>query len=235
MTDTLFLIDGHAQLYRAYHAAPNFRAPDGTPTGAVHGFSQLLLNLLETRQPRYVAACFDPKGDTFRNALSETYKANREPMPEDLAAQIPLILDICRECNVPVFQVAGFEADDVIGTLTEKAVAAGLDVVIVSADKDLMQLVRPGVTLYDAIRQKVYDADAVLQAKGVRPDQIADWLALMGDASDNIRGVEKVGAKTAVDLLKQHQTLDAVLAWAEAQFGAAVREAESAVAAQPAP
>ncbi|HTL52720.1 MAG TPA: 5'-3' exonuclease H3TH domain-containing protein, partial [Planctomycetota bacterium] len=223
MTERLFLIDGHAQLYRAYHAAPNFRAPDGTPTGALHGFSQLLFNLLETRQPQYVAAVFDPKGDTFRHTLSAEYKANREPMPEDLAKQVPLILEMCRACNLAVYQVEGYEADDVIGTLTERAVSAGILVEIVSADKDLMQLVRPGVVMYDAIRQKEYDEAAVLEAKGVRPDQIADWLALMGDASDNICGVEKVGAKTAVDLLAEHKTLEGVLAWAEKSFGAAAR------------
>lgn len=231
MTDTLYLIDGHAQLYRAYHAAPNFRAPDGTPTGAVHGFCQLLLNLLEIRQPRYIAACFDPVGETFRHTLDAEYKANREPMPDDLKPQVPIILEACKGFKVPVYRIDGFEADDVIGTLTERAVAEGIEVMIVSADKDLMQLVRPGVSMYDAIRDKVYTPEEVYAAKGVRPDQIADWLALMGDASDNIRGVEKVGAKTAVELLKEHQTLDGVLAWAERTFGAAVRAAEAASAA----
>ncbi len=194
---TLFLIDGNSQMYRAYHAIRGLSGPDGRSTNAVYGFVTMLRKLVADHRPDYIGASFDLAGPTFRDALAADYKANRSPMPDDLAEQIPWVHDACRALGVPIVNVAGFEADDVIGTLAVKAVAAGFQVSIVTGDKDFFQLVEDGALRVFNPRDEGtwYDAAGVVEKFGVRPDQVVDVLALMGDSIDNVKGVPGIGEK----------------------------------------
>ncbi|MCK6474715.1 MAG: DNA polymerase I [Planctomycetes bacterium] len=211
---TLYLIDGHAQLYRAYHAhaRENRRATNGTPTGALYGFFNMLRGIRKRFKPELLGCVFDPKEGSFREKEYHGYKAHRAPMPEDLRQQIPLALELCEGYGIPAVQVEDFEADDILGALAHKAVKKGLKVVVITGDKDLLQLVDGDVQVFDPMKDIEYDADTVQDLKGLRPDQIVDWLGLQGDAADNIPGVAGVGEQTAVKLLKEHDTLDKVLA-----------------------
>ena len=192
----LFLIDGSSQMYRAYHAIHGLTAADGRSTNAVYGFVTMLRKLLTDHQPDLIAASFDLSGPTFRDDLAADYKANRAPMPSDLAEQVPLVHEACEALGVPILTSARFEADDVIGTLAMQARDAGFDVAIVTGDKDFFQLVGPGVTIYNPRDEGTwYDADGVVTKFGVRPDQVVDVLALMGDSVDNIKGVPGIGEK----------------------------------------
>ncbi len=208
----LFLIDGSSQMYRAYHAIHGLTAADGRSTNAVYGFVTMLRKLLTDHQPDLIAASFDLSGPTFRDDLAADYKANRAPMPSDLAEQVPLVHEACEALGVPILTSARFEADDVIGTLAMQARDAGFDVAIVTGDKDFFQLVGPGVTIYNPRDEGTwYDADGVVTKFGVRPDQVVDVLALMGDSVDNIKGVPGIGEKGARELITTHGSLDALL------------------------
>ena len=208
----LFLIDGNSQMYRAYHAIRGLTGPDGRSTNAVYGFITMLRKLLSEQQPDLVAAAFDLKGPTFRNALADDYKANRRPMPDDLVEQVAWVHEACAALGVPVVTHEGFEADDVIGTLATRAVAAGLEVVVVTADKDFFQLVGDRLRVFNPREAGVwYDDAGVLEKFGVQPDQVVDVLALMGDASDNVKGVPGIGEKGARELIVRFGTLDRVL------------------------
>jgi DNA polymerase-1 len=212
----LFLIDGSSQMYRAYHAIRGLTGPDGKSTNAVYGFVTMLRKLIADHSPEYVAASFDLPGRTFRDDIAADYKANRAPMPGDLAEQVPLVREACEAFGVPVLTSERFEADDVIGTLAMAAHKAGFDVAIVTGDKDFFQLVTDGIRVYNPRDEGTwYDAAGVLEKFGVRPDQVVDVLALMGDSIDNIKGVPGIGEKGARELIATHGSLDAVLAAAD--------------------
>jgi DNA polymerase-1 len=222
----LFLIDGNQQMYRAYHAIRGLTGPDGRSTNAVYGFSTMLRKLLADHSPEYIAASFDLAGPTFRDALAADYKANRAPMPSDLAEQVPLVHEACVALGVPILTIEGFEADDVIGTLAEQACAAGFEVALVTGDKDFFQLVRDGIRVYNPRDEGTwYDAAGVVEKFGVRPDQVVDVLALMGDSIDNIKGVPGIGEKGARELINAQGSLDALLAAAPTVAQKRYREA----------
>ncbi len=208
---TVIIIDATAFVFRAYHAMRPLTAPDGTPTGALFGFSQMLMNLLKDARPDHVAAVFDAPGPSFRKEMYDAYKANRPETPEDIRVQIPLCMEFSRLIGIPVFSQVGFEADDLIATIAVRWPAGDDRVVIYSSDKDLMQLVDDRVTLFDPMREKIYDAAGVFEKFRVRPEQVGDYLALVGDTSDNVPGVPGIGAKGAARLLAEHGDLETLL------------------------
>ena len=217
MSQRLFLIDGSSQMYRAYHAmrGGGLSGPAGKSTHAVYIFVTMLRKLLADHAPQFIAASFDLAGPTFRSDLATDYKANRAPMPSDLAEQIPWVHEACEALGVPILTYERFEADDVIGTLAAQAVGAGFEVAIVTGDKDFFQLVHDGLTVYNPRDDGTwYDAEAVKEKFGVAPHQVVDVLALMGDSIDNIRGVPGIGEKGARDLIATYGTLDGLLAHA---------------------
>ncbi|HEX4917691.1 MAG TPA: DNA polymerase I [Limnobacter sp.] len=217
----LLLVDGSSYLYRAFHAMPDLRNRAGEPTGAIYGMVNMLRRLRadytsENISTHCIACVFDAPGKTFRDDVYADYKATRASMPEDLAAQIPHIHDVTRALGWPIIMEPGIEADDVIGTLARVAVEQGFDEVVVSTgDKDLAQLVSDKVRLVDTMKNSVMTREAVFEKFGVYPEQIVDYLTLVGDTVDNVPGVEKVGPKTAAKWLAEYQTLDAVVANAD--------------------
>ncbi len=221
---TIYLVDGSGYLFRAYHAIRHLSNSKGTPTNAVFGVTRMLLKLLREEGPTHIAVVMDPGGKNFRHEMYPEYKANRPPAPEDLKIQIPLVHRVIEVLALPLVIEGGYEADDVIATLARRARAEGFEVVVVSADKDLMQLVGDGVDMWDPMREKRYDPDGVHEKMGVRPDQVVDLLGLMGDSSDNIPGVKGVGQKTAVKLLAEHGDMETVLAAAEGMKKSKLRE-----------
>lgn len=220
----LYLVDGSGYIFRAYFALNRDRgarltAPDGTPTGAVYVFNQMLIKLMKdirASRDTLLGMAFDISDkDNFRNKLYPEYKAHRPPPPEDLVPQFAMIRELVRAWDIPVLELRGFEADDVLATLSREALARDYKVTIVTGDKDLLQLVSDRVTVWDPMRDAHFDRDAVKEKMGVFPEQVADYLALLGDAVDNVPGVPKVGAKTAVELLAQFGSLAEVLARTE--------------------
>lgn len=208
----LFLIDGNSQMYRAYHAIRELTGPDGRSTNAVYGFVAMLRKLVADQRPELIACAFDLAGPTFRSALAADYKANRPAMPDDLVEQIPYVHRSCEALGVPILSCVGFEADDVIGTVTERAIHEGYHVVIVTGDKDMFQLVHDGVRVFNPRDEGTwYDEVAVKEKFGVPPHQVVDVLALTGDAVDNIKGVPGVGEKGARELMTTFGSLDALL------------------------
>jgi DNA polymerase-1 len=212
----LTLIDGSGFIFRAYHRLPPLTDPEGTPVGAVFGFTSMLWNLIEAarKSPEddYLAVILDAGKHSFRHDIYPDYKANRPDPPEDLLPQFPLIRDAVNALNVPCIEKPSLEADDLIASYAEAAIAAGMEVTIVSSDKDLMQLIRPGLTLLDTMQNKRFTEAEVLEKWSVRPDQLGDVLALMGDSVDNVPGVPGIGPKKAADLVNQYGTLEDVLA-----------------------
>lgn len=215
MSKKLILVDGSSYLYRAFHALPPFTTSDGRPTGAVYGVLNMLRKLMREESGSHIGVVFDAPGPTFRDELFERYKANRAPMPEDLRPQVKPLLEVIRALGLPLLREQGVEADDVIGTLALQACAKGYDVVIVTGDKDMAQLVNGRVTLLDTMRDRRLDSAGVEQRFGVPPGRIIDLLALMGDTSDNIPGVHGVGPKTAAKWLQQYGSLEALLEHAQ--------------------
>ncbi len=211
----IILVDGSSWLYRAFHALPRLTSPDGKPTGAIFGMGNMLQKLLKDYDPQHIAVIFDPRGKTFRHELYAEYKANRPPVPPELSAQFEPLCELIDVLGLPRLQVAGVEADDVIATLARQAAEDGREVLVVSGDKDLAQMVSPQVQLLDTMKGTLYDADGIKEKYAVRPDQIVDWLALMGDSSDNVPGVPGVGAKTAAKWLASYDTLDAIIEHAD--------------------
>ncbi|MDH5329238.1 MAG: DNA polymerase I, partial [Aquincola sp.] len=216
----MLLVDGSSYLYRAYHAMPNLTGPGGFPTGAIHGFIAMLKKLRVDVNAEHAACVFDAKGKTFRDDWYPEYKANRAPMPEDLARQIEPIHEAVRLLGWPVLEVPGIEADDAIGTIARRAAETGHRVVVSTGDKDLAQLVNDRVTLINTMSGETLDVDGVNAKFGVPPTRIVDYLALVGDAVDNVPGVEKVGPKTAAKWLAEHDSLDGVIAAADSIGGA---------------
>ncbi len=215
MNKLLLLVDGSSYLYRAYHALPDLRNAEGEPTGAIYGFLNMLHRLQKDYPTAYVACIFDAKGKTFRNELYQEYKANRTAMPDDLVKQTAPIHELVRMLGWPVLSVEGIEADDVIGTLVAIASQEGFNTVVSTGDKDISQLVNDRVTLVNTMNNEIMDTEGVIKKFGVPPDRIIDYLSLIGDTSDNIPGVSKVGPKTAVKWLAQYGSLDGVIENAE--------------------
>ncbi len=206
------LVDGSSYLYRAFHALPPLTNSRGEPTGAVLGVLNMLQKLVKEEAPGYIAVVFDAPGRTFRDDLFEAYKANRPPMPDDLRAQVQPLLDAVEGMGLPLLRITGVEADDVIGTLATRGAKAGLSVLISTGDKDMAQLVGPGIELVNTMSNTRMDRIGVKAKFDVFPEQIIDYLALVGDSSDNIPGVSGVGPKTAAKWLNQYQTLDELIA-----------------------
>jgi DNA polymerase-1 len=214
-TKPFILVDGSSYLFRAYHALPPLTNSKGDPTGAVVGVLNMLRKLLDEYQPEHVAVVFDAPGGSFRNQLYDQYKANRPPMDEELRCQIQPLHDIIRAMGLPLLMIEGVEADDVIGTLATQAAELGMDTLISTGDKDLAQLVNDQVTLINTMSDKLTDRDGVLEKFGVTPEQIVDYLALVGDTSDNIPGVPKCGPKTAAKWLGEYGDLDNLVSHAD--------------------
>ncbi len=205
---TLFLIDGSAYIHRAYHAIRGLSNSKGLPTNAVFGFSRMLVKLMEEQTPEYAAMVFDAKGPTFRHKIYKEYKANRPPMPEDMSVQIPYIKDITAGFNFSVIEMTGYEADDLIGTLAYIAEEAGFSVIMVTGDKDFLQLVTVNSIIWDPMKDMKIDVDVVRETYGIEPHQMIDVMGLSGDTSDNIPGVPGIGQKTALSLIQNFGSME---------------------------
>jgi DNA polymerase-1 len=212
---TLYLIDAMSNIHRAYHAISRLSTTAGQPTNAVYGFVTMLKKMLREHEPDALAAAFDRPEKTVRHEAYEAYKANRPEMEADLAAQIPLVRQVCEAYRIPILEMPGYEADDVIGSLAAEATRRGYDTVIVTADKDMLQLVGPHVRVYHTGRERFLDEAGVKEFFGVAPSQVADVLSLMGDSSDNIPGVPRVGEVTARKWIGEYGSLDNLLAKAD--------------------
>ena len=212
----VYLVDGSGYIFRAFHALPPLTRPsDGMPVGAVHGFCQMLWKLIGDSKiadkPTHVAVIFDAGRETFRNKIYPKYKAQRPPPPDELIPQFSLIRDATAAFNVPSIEQDGFEADDIIATYARQVVAAGGDVTIVSSDKDLMQLIQPGVVMLDGMKNKRLGPGEVFEKFGVAPNKVIDVQALAGDSVDNVPGVPGIGIKTASALIRETGGLDRIL------------------------
>jgi len=208
----LHLVDGSGYIFRAYYGIRPLSTRDGTPTNAVLGFARMLLKLLREERPEHLGIAFDTPEKNFRHAIYEPYKANREAPPEDLVPQFALIHELVEAMEIPLLMQPGFEADDVLATLAKRATARGLDVVLVTGDKDLMQLLDAKTSIFDPMRDRHFGVDGAMERFGVPPELVADVQALAGDSTDNIPGVPRVGLKTAAKLVSAHGDLDAVVA-----------------------
>lgn len=205
----LFLIDGNSFCYRAYYAIRSLSNSKGQPTNAVYGFTTMLNKIIKDEKPDMLAVAFDMKGPTFRHKKFEDYKSHRKPMPDDLVSQFPIIKKVVRAYNIPIYEIEGYEADDVLATLAKRAEEKDIETFIVTGDKDALQLVGAYIKVYSTHKEGlIYDAGKVKEAYGVGPEGITDIIALMGDATDNIPGVKGIGEKTAVELLSEFGTLE---------------------------
>jgi DNA polymerase-1 len=213
----VYLIDGSGYIFRAFHALPPLTRPsDGLPVGAVHGFCAMLWKLLQDARkgsgPTHLAVIFDASEKTFRNEIYKDYKAHRPPAPEELVPQFSLIRDAVKAFNIACLEQDGFEADDLIATYARQVVAAGGDTTIVSSDKDLMQLIQPGIVMLDTMKNRTIGPDEVRERFGVPPNKVVDVQALAGDSTDNIPGVPGIGVKTAAELINEYGDLETLLA-----------------------
>lgn len=208
----LFLIDGNSFCYRAFYAIRSLANSKGQPTNAIYGFITMINKLIKEEKPEYLAIAFDLKGPTFRHKKFEEYKIHRKPMPDELVDQMPLIKEVVRGYNIPLFEMQGYEADDVLATIAMKAADKGYDVYIVTGDKDMLQLVGPRIKVYNVHKEGlIYDKEKVKERYGVPPEKIVDLIALMGDSSDNIPGVTGIGEVTARKLMEDFGSFDKVL------------------------
>ena len=207
---TVYFVDGSSYIHRAYHAIRGLANSKGFPTNAILGFTKMVLKLLEDKKPAYMAIAFDVKGPTFRHRIYEAYKANRPPMPEDMAIQLPLLKQIVVSLGIPMFEMEGYEADDVIGTWARICQDQGFQVVMVTGDKDFRQLVTPQASLWDTMKDEATDYESIKKTYGLEPVQFIDVMGLAGDASDNIPGVPGVGEKTAIRLIQEFGSFEAV-------------------------
>lgn len=207
----LYLIDGNSYFYRAYHAIKSLTNSKGLPTNAIYGFTTMMMKVLKEKKPDAVAIAFDTKAPTERHRIYEEYKAHRPDTPDDLITQIPYMKSIVEALNIAAFEMPGFEADDIIGTIAKKASSQGMHVFIVSGDKDMMQLVSDKIKIYDPMKDATSDYPAVIGRFGLPPERIPEAMALTGDVADNIPGAKGIGEKTAKELL-QNTTLDSLIA-----------------------
>lgn len=215
MPDGIYIIDVFSLLFQVYHAIPPMTGPSGQPTNAVFGFTRDIINILRDKQPSHIICAMDSEGPGERNDWYDAYKANRTEMPADLVPQIPMLEEVVRAFEIPLVSFAGWEADDVIATLTRQAEAAGLQVSIVSSDKDCRQLLSPAVRMFNCRKNEFFDEDNLMETWGIRADQVIDFQSLVGDSIDNVPGVPLVGPKKATALLEKFGTLDDVLANAD--------------------
>ncbi|MEI8173749.1 MAG: DNA polymerase I [Deltaproteobacteria bacterium] len=221
---TLFLIDGSNYIYRAFYAIRELSNSRGFPTNAIYGFTTMLIKFLRDWKPRYIAIAFDVKGPTFRHEAYDGYKATRKATPEALIPQIACIKDVVRGFSIPVLEKQGVEADDIIGSLAKKYAAEGLKTVIVSGDKDMMQLVTEDIIMIDTMKDKTYDINAVRERFGVGPEKVAEILGLMGDTSDNIPGIPGIGPKSAQRLIEEFGSVEGILKNVDRLRNAKLRE-----------
>ncbi|MBI3605002.1 MAG: DNA polymerase I [Nitrospirae bacterium] len=204
----LYLIDGSSYIYRAFFGLPSLKTSRGFPTNAIYGFITMLIKILKEKRPDYLAIAFDPKGPTKRSAVYQEYKSHRPPMPEELIPQIPYIHQVVEAFQIPVLLEPGYEADDLIGTYARIGSETDLEVVIVTGDKDMLQLVSPDVSIYDPMKDKKIGREEVSARFGVGPEKVIEIMGLMGDSSDNIPGVRGIGEKTAIRLIQEYGTID---------------------------
>ncbi len=209
---TLYLIDGTAYIHRAFHAIRGLTNSSGLATNAAFGFTRMVLKLLQDREPMYIGMFFDARGPTFRHDIYPEYKANRPPMPEDMAVQIPYIKEIVAALNLPVYEMQGYEADDLMGTVSRLAEGAGCSVVMVTGDKDFLQLVTERVSIWDPMKDKTIDLRTIQKEYALSPPQLIDTMGLSGDTADNVPGVPGIGPKTALSLIQTHGSLDQLYA-----------------------
>ena len=208
----LFLIDGMSHIYRAYYAIRNLSNSKGLPTNAIFGFTSMLRKLIQEQKPDYIGVALDLEGPTVRHEKYQDYKATRKPMPSDLVQQIPYIRKVCEVFRVPVISYAGYEADDVIGTLSSKATEQNIESIVVTSDKDMLQLVSDYVTVLDTIKDNTFlDAQKVEEKLGVKPEQVVDLLGLWGDTSDNVPGAPGIGEKGARELIRSFGSIENLL------------------------
>ena len=209
-SEQLVLIDGSGYIFRAFHALPPMTRGDGTPVNAVYGFTGMVMKLVDDLAPAHVAVVFDSARKTFRNDIYADYKANRTDPPEELVPQFDLVREATKALSLPQLEVPGFEADDLIATYAALGEAVGMKTVIVSSDKDLMQLVRGGITMLDPMKQRRIAGPEVEERFGVTPDKVVDVQALAGDSTDNVPGVPGIGVKTAATLLNEFGSVDGI-------------------------
>ena len=207
----LLLIDGTAYIYRAFHAIPHLSNSKGLPTNAVYGFTRMLLKVIKDFKTDHMAVAFDVKGPSFRHKMYEEYKAHRPEMPDSLKPQIPYIKEVVRALNLPVLELQGYEADDIIGTISKHMKEKDVEVIIIAADKDMLQLIDENTTIVDTMKGKGFGIKEVTERFGTTPDRIVEIMGLAGDASDNIPGVKGIGEKTAVKLIKEFGTIENLL------------------------
>ncbi|RUM59443.1 MAG: 5'-3' exonuclease, partial [Persephonella sp.] len=207
----LVLIDGSSYVYRAFYALPPLKSPKGEPTGAIYGFIRMLSSLIKELNPDYIAVAFDLSSKTFRQEKVKSYKATRRETPDLLKEQIPKIKEILRLWGIKILEKEGFEADDIIATLVNKF-KNNYEIIIVSPDKDMLQLVDKNVKLYNPMQNILYDVEKVKEKYGIYPNQFVDYQAIVGDNVDNIKGVKGVGKKTAAELLNKYGNLEEILA-----------------------
>ena len=194
--ETVYIVDAHALIYQVFHAMPAMTGPQGQPVGAIHGFIRDMVALLEEKQPNYLFCAFDSPGPTFRHEQYDQYKINREAMPDDLRVQIPGIQEMLAAMETPVLKLPGFEADDILATLARQVDELGGEAYLVTNDKDCRQLITSRVSMYNIRKDSLFDAEALLADWGIRPDQVVEFQALVGDSVDNVPGVPQIGAKT---------------------------------------
>jgi DNA polymerase-1 len=221
----IFLIDGNSYIYRAFHAIPYLSITKGLPTNAIYGFIQMLLKLIKGYKPDHIAVVFDAKGPTFRHKVYGDYKATRPEMPDTLRPQLPYIREVVKAYNIPALELEGYEADDIIGTLARRFKSEEIEVVIVTGDKDMMQLIDDNTTMLDTMKDRSYGvAEVKDRFGGLEPQKIIEIMALAGDSSDNIPGVPGVGEKTAIKLIKEFETIEQLYSDIEKVSGKALRE-----------
>jgi DNA polymerase-1 len=213
--DPVYLVDGSGYIFRAFYALPPMTRPDGTPVNAVYGFTNMLSKLVEDSEASHLAVMFDTARKTFRSDIYPEYKAHRPPPPDELVPQFELIREATRAFNIACIEMPGFEADDLIATFARRAAAEGRDVVIVSSDKDLMQMVDDHIRMMDPVKNRMIGRDEVIERFGVGPDKVVDVQALAGDSTDNVPGVPGIGVKTAAQLINDYGDLDTLLDRAE--------------------
>ncbi|MFH1423016.1 MAG: DNA polymerase I [Planctomycetota bacterium] len=211
MNKKFFVIDGYSYLYQAFYAIRGLTGPKGEPTNAVYGFISMILRLMEKEKPEYIAITFDLKEPSFRHKEYKDYKANRKPMPEELIPQVETVKEIAEAYRIPVFNKPGYEADDIIGTIVASLYDKEIDIFIITRDKDIKQLLNEKVVIYDTKKGDIYNISNFREEFGFEPQQLPDYLALAGDSSDNIPGVNGIGAKTAKELIVKHGTVENIL------------------------